>query len=193
MTGRLRFAARHFIACTWRSSAAPFHEFVEGLEIRARLAISKKLCRLQSREVFRYGRRDELIYACPVFFALSLHRSLQRTWQPQRVCHRLSHLLTLLMASRGTITSIPNRSGISPKSRALNVTNASACPLTAVSSTISSPGSRNCGRHRKCALTGSAIANTASRNISTSRSFSPAASCRISNDKVISTSLTRNK
>lgn len=42
--------------------------------------------------------------------------------------------------------------------------------------TISSPGSRNCGRHRKCALTGSAIANTASKKMPTSSSLSPAAS-----------------
>jgi hypothetical protein len=63
-----------------------------------------------------------------------------------------------------------------PKSRTLNVTNASARPLTAVSSTISSPGARSCGLHRKCVFTGSAIATTASRNISTSRSLNPAAS-----------------
>jgi len=37
------------------------------------------------------------------------------------------------------------------------------------------PGSRSCGRHRKCVFYGSAIAMTASRNISTSRSFKPAA------------------
>jgi hypothetical protein len=44
VAGCLGFAARHFIAGTGRSSAAPFHEFVKGLEIRARLAISKKFC-----------------------------------------------------------------------------------------------------------------------------------------------------
>jgi hypothetical protein len=41
----------------------------------------------------------------------------------------------------------------------LNVTNASARPLIAVSSTISSPASRNWGRQRKYASTGAAGAD----------------------------------
>ena len=89
--------------------------------------------------------------------------------------NRLRHCLILPIASRGIITSIPNRAGTVPKSRTLNVTNASARPCTAVSGTISSPGSRSCGL-KKCVFTASAIATTASRNISTSRSLSPAAS-----------------
>jgi hypothetical protein len=32
---RFRLLARQFIACTRRTSAAPFHEFVKSLEIRA--------------------------------------------------------------------------------------------------------------------------------------------------------------
>jgi hypothetical protein len=48
LASRFRFAARHFIAYTRRSSAAPFHELVKGLEVRARFAVSKKIRRLQS-------------------------------------------------------------------------------------------------------------------------------------------------
>jgi hypothetical protein len=42
VTRRFRFAARHFIACARRFSAASFHEFVKGLEIRARFAVGKR-------------------------------------------------------------------------------------------------------------------------------------------------------
>jgi hypothetical protein len=73
MTRRFCFAARHFIARARRFSSAPFHELVKGLEICARFAISKKLCRLQSRKLFSHCCGDELVYACPIFFALSLH------------------------------------------------------------------------------------------------------------------------
>jgi hypothetical protein len=73
VTRRFRFAARHFIACARRSSAAPFHELVKGFEIRARFAVSKKLRRLQSRKLFSHRCGDELVYACPIFLALSLH------------------------------------------------------------------------------------------------------------------------
>jgi hypothetical protein len=71
---------------------------------------------------------------------------------------------------------MPNRDGADPKCRKLNVTSASARPLTAASSTISSPGSRSCGLQRKCVLTGSAMAITAVTKISTSRAESPDAS-----------------
>jgi hypothetical protein len=40
----------------------------------ARLAVSKKLRCLQSRELFSHGGGDELVYACPIFLALSLYR-----------------------------------------------------------------------------------------------------------------------
>jgi hypothetical protein len=46
-TRRFRLTARHFITCTRRLSATPFHELVKGLEIRARFAVSKELRRLQ--------------------------------------------------------------------------------------------------------------------------------------------------
>jgi hypothetical protein len=45
---RFRLLARHFITCTRRTSAAPFHELVKGLEIRALFAVNKELGRLQS-------------------------------------------------------------------------------------------------------------------------------------------------
>jgi hypothetical protein len=109
--------------------------------------------------------------------------------KPQRVCHCLRHLLILPITLLGIITSIPNRAGTVPKSRTLNVTNPSARPLIAVSRTISSPGSRNCGRHRTCVFTGSAIATKASRNISTSRSLNPAASRCSASEQVASYSM----
>jgi hypothetical protein len=73
---RFRFAARHFITCTRRFSAAPFHELVKGLEICARFTVSKELRRLQSRKLFSHCCGDELVYARPIFLALSLYRSL---------------------------------------------------------------------------------------------------------------------
>jgi hypothetical protein len=76
LASRFRFAARHFIAYTRRFSAAPFHELVKGLEIRARFAVRKKLRRLQSGKLFSHCCGDELVYACPIFLALSLHRPL---------------------------------------------------------------------------------------------------------------------
>jgi hypothetical protein len=76
LASRFRFAARHFIAYTRRFSAAPFHELVKGLEIRARFAVRKKLRRLQSGKLFSHRCGDELVYACPIFLALSLHRPL---------------------------------------------------------------------------------------------------------------------
>jgi len=59
----LDFTTRHFIAYAWQRSVAPFHDFVKGPEIRSRLAISEKLCRLQGREFFSHRRGNELIYA----------------------------------------------------------------------------------------------------------------------------------
>jgi hypothetical protein len=73
---RFRLAALHFIACTRRLPATPFHDLVKCLEIRARFAISKKLRRLQSRELFSHCGGDELVYACPIFLGLSLYRPL---------------------------------------------------------------------------------------------------------------------
>jgi len=63
---RLGFTTWHFIARAWQRSASPFHDFVK-------LAISKKLCRLQGRELFSHRRGNQLIYSCPVFLALSFH------------------------------------------------------------------------------------------------------------------------
>lgn len=70
---------------------------------------------------------------------------------------------------------MPNREGTAPKSRTLNVTKASARPFTAASSTISSPGSRSCGRHKKCVSTASAIAIIPFTKISTSCADKPEA------------------
>jgi hypothetical protein len=73
---RFRLAAWHFIAYTRRLPTTPFHELVKRFEIRTRLAVSKKLRRLQSRELFSHCGGDELVYACPIFLALSLYRPL---------------------------------------------------------------------------------------------------------------------
>lgn len=43
--------------------SVPSRRFVKGPEIRSRLAISEKLCRLQGREFFSHRRGNELIYA----------------------------------------------------------------------------------------------------------------------------------
>jgi hypothetical protein len=71
-----RLATWHFIACTRWLPATPFHELVKCPEIRARFAVSKKIRRLQSRELFSHCGGDELVYARPIFLALSLYRPL---------------------------------------------------------------------------------------------------------------------
>jgi hypothetical protein len=72
-TRRFRPAGRHFITCARRLSAAPFHELVKSLEICARFTVSKELRRLQRWKLFSHSCGDELVYARPIFFTLSLH------------------------------------------------------------------------------------------------------------------------
>jgi hypothetical protein len=148
VTRCFRFAARHFITYTRRLSAAPFHELVKGLEICALYGQQRTppFAKLKAFQPLLWRRIGLCLSYLPCSVAPLL--SLANV-APQRVCHRLRHCLILPIASRGIITSIPNRAGTVPKSRTLNVTNVSARPLTAVSSTISSPGSRSCGLHRK--------------------------------------------
>ena len=55
---------------------------------------------------------------------------------------------TCHFASRGVITSMPNLAGAVPYFRTLKVISRFARPFTAVSRTISSLGSRNCGLQR---------------------------------------------
>ncbi len=71
---------------------------------------------------------------------------------------------------------MPNRSPATAKSRTLYVIRASASPLMAASSTISSLGSRTCGLQSKCTSTGSINPASSARNSSTSSGTSPCAS-----------------
>lgn len=65
---------------------------------------------------------------------------LDRARQPQGISAlgTLAHVPILFKATAGVHTLIPNRDGISPKSRVLKVTMAAAWPFTAASSTSSS-------------------------------------------------------
>lgn len=86
-----------------------------------------------------------------------------------------SRLLISCHASRGRITRIPNLLAAAARCRSLNVTRTSAPPFTALSSTISSPGSLSCGRHRKRNRTWVATFATASRISFTSSAVNPLA------------------
>jgi hypothetical protein len=123
---RLGFAARHFIAGTRRSSVAPLHELVKGVEIRSSFAATKDLavCKAERFSATRVATNSLLCRAT----ALLSERGHRRGYVSVSV-----HRLILPIASHG-ITSIPNRASTVPESRALHVTNASARPLTAVSS-----------------------------------------------------------
>jgi hypothetical protein len=97
-TGRFRLTARHFITCTRRLSATPFHELVKGLEIRARFTVSKELRRLSlKRAVERQSKEDRTSINQ---FVASVGASIYRRFQhhpiarvsqlrpPQKVCFR---------------------------------------------------------------------------------------------------------
>src|SRR5208282_2631273 len=90
---------------------------------------------------------NPLIERNAVLLRQPLGRALDRGGQFQRI-RAFAHVLILLSTSAGRSSRIPKRPAAASKSRTLCVTNASARPLIATSNTISSAGSRTCGRRR---------------------------------------------
>ena len=137
------------------------------------------LCEKTRRSSWRRSSRQlpwvtKLVDTCPVFLANPSDSRLQRRGQPQRIrADRPLHSESLLIASWGVETAMPNSAGVSPKSRRLNVTSASALPFIAASRTISSEGSRSLGRHRNRLTAGSATAQSAEMTVQTSDARRP--------------------
>ena len=126
-----------------RLAAFASHEPIEGVEIRPLATLRKELGRVHRRQFFGDGSRDELVDTDTVLLRATLYFRFDGARQTKRIGTLISYLLILRIASAGVSTSIPNCAGTTPKSRRLNVTTATARPLTAASSTSSSAGSRS--------------------------------------------------
>lgn len=138
-----RTVSGHLVASSRRFPTLSIHNLVECLEVCPSFPILKKTGRLEGGDFFGHGSGYKLVYAGAILLAQPLHCLLEGAWETQGICFCFRHFLILLIASFGRRTSIPKCEGTAPKCRALNVTKAFARPLTAASSTISSPGSRS--------------------------------------------------
>src|SRR5262249_56025338 len=120
-------------------------------------------------QVLGYRDVDELVEGDALGFGGLACLLQQRRLQPQ--CEiALPHAFAsqAVIASAGVHTPTPKRVAPESKCFRLNVTIHSARPFTAVSSTMSSSGSCNVGRHRNARRTGSATETTASIIVLTS-------------------------
>ena len=85
------------------------------------------------------SRADETAPICDAVLPRDLlDGALEGGGQPECIVAACSHFYILLRISLGVRSSMANVSATPPKSRALNVAIASACPFTAASSTMSS-------------------------------------------------------
>src|SRR6185295_9322832 len=121
--------SRYRIVRRWRLAALAAHDPLERFEVRAIATLGEKRGRVHDRELLRHRRCDELIDTDPVFLCAPLDFGLDGARETERVRALSLHGLILLRASAGISNSIPKRCGTAPKSRRLNVTIASACPL----------------------------------------------------------------
>src|ERR1700679_2933727 len=102
----------------------------------------------QGTYLFRNRSCDELVQRYPIRGSQFSGWLLHRCGKFQRI-GVLTHFLILWSTTLGVITSISKSRAAGKKSRTLCVTMAEALPFTAASSTNSSAGSANCGRHIK--------------------------------------------
>src|SRR6266851_7814067 len=126
--------------------AQKLHEsFAGGL---ACTLLEKVGCRFHHSNFFGDRYRDPLVQRHAIFFREPLGSLLDGERKLQWI-RRFAHYLnlTFFSSSAGRNTEILNRSAAPAKSATLYVTSASARPLIAASRTISSFGSRDCGRH----------------------------------------------
>src|SRR5271166_4834053 len=155
-----------------RRVAKKFHQPVSACLSGALL--EERRCRFHNSNLFCHGDSDPLVQRHAVLLGQTLGGLLNGQGKLQGI-GSFTHRLTFFSSSAGLRTEMPNRSPASTKSPALYVTKASAWPLTAASSTISSFGSRDWGRQRKCSSTGSIKAASSARNSSISSGASPCA------------------
>src|SRR6266481_1228515 len=134
------------VRCNLRR-AAQILEHVLGF--RGSRAFTQEVIRgAQGTYLFRYRRRDELVQRYAIGGSQFRGRLLYRCGKLQWI-GVLAHFLILWSMTLGVITSISKSRAAGKKSRTLCVTIAEARPFTAASSTNSSAGSANCGRHIK--------------------------------------------
>src|SRR6266436_4895028 len=93
-----------------------------------------------------HRHRDPLVERNTIFLGQPLRGFLDGKRKFQRISS-FAHAFTFFNKSPGRNTESLKRSPASAKSLMLYVTSTSAWPLIAASSTISSFGSRDCGRH----------------------------------------------
>jgi hypothetical protein len=135
-----------------RGVAKEFHETV-ALGFSGTL-LEKVSSRFNHTHFFRDGGSNPLVQRHAVLFREALGGLLDGVRKLQWISSS-THGFILFKTSIGRKTETPKRSAATAKSETLYVTRASASPLMAASSTISSPGSPTCGLHRKCNSTGS--------------------------------------
>src|ERR1700677_1676189 len=138
-------------ACRYRSvplrCAALILEPVLGFR-GSRALTQEIICGAQAAYLFSDRGRDELVQRYALrgrqFGGCLLHRRGRFQWLAV-----LAHFLIIWTITLGVTTSISKSRAAGKKSRTLCVTMTDARPSTAASSTNSSAGSVNCGRHIK--------------------------------------------
>src|SRR6266699_3382808 len=156
-----------------RGVAKEFHEAVAlGF---SRTLLEKIRGRFNDTNFFRDGGSDPLVQGDTVLFGEALGGLLDGVRKLQWISSS-THGFILFKTSIGRKTETPKRSAATAKSETLYVTRASASPLMAASSTISSPGSPTCGLHRKCNSTVSIKAASSASKSSISSGARPGAS-----------------
>src|SRR5512132_1366852 len=138
-----------------RLVASPIQQLERFRDVAPRCTLLEKLSRTQRRELLSDRYIDELVERRAVCLGNTFGLALQRGLQPEGIV-RFGHTLASnhsRHAGPGRRTRNAKRSAPA-KSRSLNVRSRSASPLTAVSRTSSSFGSRSIGRQRYEMITG---------------------------------------
>src|SRR6266849_7779211 len=157
----------------WRDARGVAKEFHEAVALGfSRTLLEKVSSRFNDTNFFRDGGSNPLVQGHAVLFREALGGLLDGVRKLQWISSS-THGYILFKTSIGRRTETPKRSAATAKSETLYVTRASASPLMAASSTISSPGSATCGLHRKCNSTGSTKAASSASKSSICSGASP--------------------
>lgn len=140
--------SRHLVTSLRRGFGAGGEPGIEGGEVAPRLPLAKIGFSLEGGHFFRDGHDEELVHGNMLLLGHLAGVGEERIGNSQCVIgHQVFSSFSCRRNAPGVMTGM-RKSAAAAKSPTFSVTSPSARPFSAVSNTISSAGSRSCGRHR---------------------------------------------